>query len=114
MYILNFWHPESVHRSIVLCFKLQLSALVILLMVNFLRILTNMFLFYFNFLFIRFQEAENDCTEALNLDDRYIKAYSRRATARKELGKSKECFEGMYALFITTYCHQDYQAYLFF
>lgn len=41
----------------------------------------------------RFQEAENDCTEALNLDDRYIKAYSRRATARKELGKSKECFE---------------------
>uniref|UniRef100_A0A2N9EQ25 RNA-polymerase II-associated protein 3-like C-terminal domain-containing protein n=1 Tax=Fagus sylvatica TaxID=28930 RepID=A0A2N9EQ25_FAGSY len=40
-----------------------------------------------------FQEAENDCTEALNLDDRYIKAYSRRATARKELGKSKECFE---------------------
>ncbi|XP_042993312.1 RNA polymerase II-associated protein 3 isoform X5 [Carya illinoinensis] len=41
----------------------------------------------------RFQEAENDCTEALNLDDRYIKAYSRRATARKELGKYKECFE---------------------
>ncbi|XP_023894066.1 uncharacterized protein LOC112005995 isoform X3 [Quercus suber] len=41
----------------------------------------------------RFQEAEDDCTEALNLDDRYIKAYSRRATARKELGKYKECFE---------------------
>ncbi|KAL3620669.1 hypothetical protein CASFOL_035581 [Castilleja foliolosa] len=38
----------------------------------------------------RFQEAENDCTEALNLDDRYIKAYSRRSTARKELGKLKE------------------------
>ncbi|MCL7023793.1 hypothetical protein MKW94_023246 [Papaver nudicaule] len=35
----------------------------------------------------RYEEAENDCTEALNLDDRYIKAYSRRATARKELGK---------------------------
>ncbi|KAI5067281.1 hypothetical protein GOP47_0017809, partial [Adiantum capillus-veneris] len=34
----------------------------------------------------RFQEAEVDCTEALALDDRYIKAYSRRATARKELG----------------------------
>ncbi|XP_055807684.1 uncharacterized protein LOC129876307 isoform X3 [Solanum dulcamara] len=38
----------------------------------------------------RFQEAENDCTEALNLDDRYIKAYSRRSTSRKELGKLKE------------------------
>ncbi|CAI0446596.1 unnamed protein product [Linum tenue] len=41
----------------------------------------------------RFQEAEDDCTEALNLDDRYIKAYSRRATARKELGKLKESME---------------------
>ncbi|KAK9041746.1 hypothetical protein V6N11_016836 [Hibiscus sabdariffa] len=41
----------------------------------------------------KFQEAEDDCTEALNLDDRYIKAYSRRATARKELGKLKESVE---------------------
>ncbi|XP_045794752.1 RNA polymerase II-associated protein 3 isoform X1 [Trifolium pratense] len=41
----------------------------------------------------RFQEAEDDCTEALNLDDRYIKAYSRRATARKELGKNKQSME---------------------
>ncbi|KAF3453184.1 hypothetical protein FNV43_RR03622 [Rhamnella rubrinervis] len=41
----------------------------------------------------RYEEAENDCTDALNLDDRYIKAYSRRATARKELGKLKECIE---------------------
>ncbi|CAN1219511.1 RNA polymerase II-associated protein 3, partial [Linum perenne] len=41
----------------------------------------------------RFREAEDDCTEALNLDDRYIKAYSRRATARKELGKLKESME---------------------
>uniref|UniRef100_A0A5B6ZSD9 Putative RNA polymerase II-associated protein 3 isoform X1 n=1 Tax=Davidia involucrata TaxID=16924 RepID=A0A5B6ZSD9_DAVIN len=41
----------------------------------------------------RFQEAEDDCTEALNLDDRYIKAYSRRATARKELRKLKESIE---------------------
>ncbi|KAG4983358.1 hypothetical protein JHK87_028107 [Glycine soja] len=41
----------------------------------------------------RFQEAEDDCTEALNLDDRYIKAYSRRATARKELGKIKESMD---------------------
>ncbi|XP_010039548.2 RNA polymerase II-associated protein 3 isoform X1 [Eucalyptus grandis] len=41
----------------------------------------------------RFKEAEDDCTEALNLDDRYIKAYSRRAMARKELAKYKESLE---------------------
>ncbi|MCL7033852.1 hypothetical protein MKW94_028855 [Papaver nudicaule] len=41
----------------------------------------------------RYAEAENDCSEALNLDDRYIKAYSRRATARKELGKLKASIE---------------------
>ncbi|XP_057960827.1 uncharacterized protein LOC131152895 isoform X2 [Malania oleifera] len=41
----------------------------------------------------RFQEAEDDCSEALNLDDRYVKAYSRRATARRELRKLKESIE---------------------
>ncbi|GMH19466.1 hypothetical protein Nepgr_021307 [Nepenthes gracilis] len=41
----------------------------------------------------RFQEAEGNCTEALNLDDRYVKAYSRRATARKALGKLKESMD---------------------
>ncbi|CAH2046807.1 unnamed protein product [Thlaspi arvense] len=41
----------------------------------------------------RYREAEVECTEALNLDDRYIKAYSRRATARKELGMLKEAKE---------------------
>ncbi|KAG2317039.1 hypothetical protein Bca4012_067934 [Brassica carinata] len=41
----------------------------------------------------RYREAEADCTEALNLDDRYIKAYSRRATARKQLGMIKEAKE---------------------
>ncbi|KAL4580632.1 hypothetical protein LXL04_016832 [Taraxacum kok-saghyz] len=41
----------------------------------------------------KFKEAEVDCTEALNLDDRYIKAYSRRSTARKELGKLKDSKE---------------------
>ncbi|XP_020868288.1 RNA polymerase II-associated protein 3 isoform X2 [Arabidopsis lyrata subsp. lyrata] len=41
----------------------------------------------------RYREADVDCTEALNLDDRYIKAYSRRATARKELGMIKEAKE---------------------
>lgn len=45
------------------------------------------------FPYIRFQDAEDDCTEALNLDDRYIKAYSRRSTARKELRKLKESIE---------------------
>lgn len=49
----------------------------------------------------RFHEAENDCTEALNLDDRYIKAYSRRSTARKELAKLKEAVDGK-ALFIAS------------
>lgn len=52
-------------------------------------------LLLFVFFIIRFQEAEDDCTEALNLDDRYIKAYSRRATAKKELGKLKESIEGV-------------------
>ncbi|KAG2247397.1 hypothetical protein Bca52824_087025 [Brassica carinata] len=41
----------------------------------------------------RYREAEADCTEVLNLDDRYIKAYSRRATARKQLGMIKEAKE---------------------
>ncbi|XP_024016159.1 RNA polymerase II-associated protein 3 isoform X2 [Eutrema salsugineum] len=41
----------------------------------------------------RYREAEIDCTEALNLDDRYTKAYSRRATARKALGMVKEAME---------------------
>ncbi|XP_044962708.1 RNA polymerase II-associated protein 3 isoform X1 [Hordeum vulgare subsp. vulgare] len=41
----------------------------------------------------RFEEAESDCTEALNLDDRYVKAYSRRITARKGLGKIKEAMD---------------------
>ncbi|XP_062180792.1 uncharacterized protein LOC133885153 isoform X2 [Phragmites australis] len=41
----------------------------------------------------RFEKAEDDCTEALNLDDRYIKVYSRRIAARKELGKLKEAMD---------------------
>ncbi|XP_049414519.1 uncharacterized protein LOC125877188 [Solanum stenotomum] len=50
----------------------------------------------------RFEEAENDCTEALNLDDRYIKAYSRCSTTMKELGKLKESIEGIVNLEIST------------
>ncbi|XP_020596371.1 RNA polymerase II-associated protein 3 [Phalaenopsis equestris] len=41
----------------------------------------------------KFVEAENDCTDALSLDDRYVKAYSRRITARKELGKLEKALE---------------------
>lgn len=33
----------------------------------------------------RFGDAETDCTEAISLDDRYVKAYARRGTARQEL-----------------------------
>ncbi|KAG5244706.1 RNA polymerase II-associated protein [Salix suchowensis] len=40
------------------------------------------------------RQAEDYCTEALNLDDHYKKGYSRRATARKELGKLKESIKG--------------------
>ncbi|KAF2307309.1 hypothetical protein GH714_026241 [Hevea brasiliensis] len=54
----------------------------------------------------KFQEAENDCTEALNLDDRYIKAYSRRATARKELGRFKESIEVIAANFFQEILHK--------
>ncbi|CAK9236093.1 unnamed protein product [Sphagnum jensenii] len=44
----------------------------------------------------RYVDAEVDCTEAIELDDHYTKAYSRRGTARKELKKylaSVEDFE---------------------
>jgi tetratricopeptide (TPR) repeat protein len=35
----------------------------------------------------RFEEAEYDCSETIDLDDRYVKAYSHHGTAKKELGK---------------------------
>ncbi|KAH0649349.1 hypothetical protein KY285_034597 [Solanum tuberosum] len=40
------------------------------------------------------EEVQNDCTEALNLDHRYIKAYSPHSTTTKELGKLKESIQG--------------------
>jgi RNA polymerase II-associated protein 3 len=40
--------------------------------------------------FIRFKAADDDCTEALNIDDRYIKAYPRW----RELGKLNEAMNG--------------------
>lgn len=42
----------------------------------------------------RYADAEVDCTEAIALDDRYTKAYSRRGTARKELQKYFIAVEG--------------------
>ena len=38
----------------------------------------------------RYGEAEKDCSLALALDDSYIKAYYRRATARLKLGKLED------------------------
>jgi tetratricopeptide (TPR) repeat protein len=35
----------------------------------------------------RFEEAEYDCSETIDLNDRYVKAYSRHGTAKKEIGK---------------------------
>lgn len=54
-------------------------------------------------MFIRYENAEDDCTEALDLDDRYVKAYSRRAMARKELGKFKASIEGS-CLILCVHC----------
>ena len=42
----------------------------------------------------RFEEAEADCTEAIIRDDEYVKAYSRRATARMRLKKAEEALRG--------------------
>jgi hypothetical protein len=52
-----------------------------------------LFLLFISF-FTRFKEAESDCTEAIALDDHYVKAYSRRSTARKELGNYLRAVEG--------------------
>ena len=41
-------------------------------------------------LFGRYEDAEKDCCLALALDDSYVKAYFRRATARVKLGKLEE------------------------
>ncbi len=38
----------------------------------------------------RYTSAESDCSLALTLDDRYLKAYLRRGTARLKLGRVDE------------------------
>ena len=42
----------------------------------------------------RYEEAVVDCSQSLNLDHTYIKAYFRRATARGKLGKLKDARKG--------------------
>lgn len=44
---------------------------------------------------LRYEEAENDCTQALLLDASYSKAFARRGAARVALGKLKEAMQGM-------------------
>lgn len=39
-------------------------------------------------------EAEEDCTLSLHLNETYVKAYFRRATARENLGKLKDAIKG--------------------
>ncbi|XWS37576.1 hypothetical protein CRYUN_Cryun19dG0055600 [Craigia yunnanensis] len=45
-------------------------------------------------------ERETDCTEAINLDKKNVKAYLRRGTAREMLGYYKEAIEGEFLLCI--------------
>lgn len=46
-------------------------------------------------MFNRYEEAENDCTQAILLDGSYSKAFARRGTARTFLGKLNEAKQGM-------------------
>ena len=43
---------------------------------------------------LRFAVAEEDCTLSLSLDQTYLKAWLRRATAREKLGKLVEAQQG--------------------
>lgn len=45
------------------------------------------------FHFVSLHSAEADCTVAVQLDDCYVKAYHRRATARIDLKQYKEAAE---------------------
>lgn len=45
-------------------------------------------------LLVRFAAAEEDCSLSLSLDQTYLKAWLRRATAREKLGKLAEAKQG--------------------
>lgn len=46
-----------------------------------------------------YQAAEDDCTRTLELDSTFIKAWQRRGTARKAMGRFREAVEDLeYAL----------------
>lgn len=42
----------------------------------------------------RYADAEKDCSLSLELDDKYVKAYLRRATARQKLQKLEDAIHG--------------------
>ena len=46
------------------------------------------------FMVVRYAEVEQDCSRALSLDAKSIKAFWRRSTARKHLGKLTEAAAG--------------------
>lgn len=53
---------------------------------------------------LRYAAAESDCSIVLALDDRYLKAYLRRGTARLKLGKTDEARTGIH-LFVFLLMH---------
>lgn len=47
-----------------------------------------------------YEAAKNDCTEALELDPKYVKALQRRAKVYEQLGELNHCLEDITAVCI--------------